>query len=122
MALTMQVHTQRVSATAEQMQNAARHYGQTFDETFGAWADSVGDAMREEIPKDTHETSESVTVEYRSRGPLKVARIGPTNTDSRGRPIGFYINYGAAGRPPVDFIGSTRLRAEDVDFDVGSVL
>jgi hypothetical protein len=78
------------------------------EEAFGAWADETADIMRDEVPKDTWEMHDSITVER--HGPL-TARIGPTNVDDAGRPIGFFVNYGAGNRPPNDFIGRTADRA-----------
>lgn len=122
MALTIAVHTPRIRIAADGLREAARRYDQTFEESFVAWAESTADAMREEIPKDTHETSESVTVKYGSRGNRRTAAIGPTNRDAKGKPVGFFLNYGAAGRTPANFIGATDERARDIDFEIGFVL
>ena len=122
MGLSVQVHTQGLHAVADKLRDAATQSNRTIGDAFDDWAERVADVMREEIPKDTGETADSVTVQPRSRGGQHRARIGPTNVDERGRPVGFYLNYGAAGRPPDDFIGRTAARVLDDPFDGSGVL
>jgi hypothetical protein len=92
----------------------------TLAEAFGGWVDEVADIMVDEIPVDQGDMRDSVTVE---RDGLE-ATIGPTNTDDRGRPIGFFVNYGAGNRPPNDFIGRTAALAAEAAgaFSVADVL
>jgi hypothetical protein len=111
----------QVVAQADRLRDSAANAEKTLEHQFVRWVEDVADVMRDEIPKDTHETADSVTTDY---GEGLSATIGPTNTDERGRPVGFFINYGAGGRSPDDFIGRTATRApQSLDqLDVREVL
>jgi hypothetical protein len=89
-------------------------------EAFGAWVDEAADIMADEVPVDQGTMKDSITVE---RDGL-TATIGPTNVDDKGRPIGFFVNYGAGRRSPNDFIGRTAARASEAAgaFSVADVL
>lgn len=113
-----------VSEVVEQaaaLRTAAVFADESLREVFDRWVDRTADAMREEIPRDSNETAESVTVED---GDGLVATIGPTNVDDKGRPVGFFINFGTGRQSPDDFIGRTAARAPGLldDFDVSAVL
>lgn len=92
-----------------------------FTETFDQWVEEAEAIMRDEVPKDTWDTHDSITVERNSK---TSATIGPTNRDAQGRPVGFFINYGTASQPPDDFIGRTAERAQEAAgaFTVADVL
>lgn len=109
-----------VVAFAGYLQSAAGEVDGTLAEAFDGWVDEVADIMRDEVPKDTWELHDSITVE---RDGL-TATIGPTNVDDKGRPIGFFVNYGAGNRPPNDFIGRTAALAGEAAgaFSVEDVL
>jgi hypothetical protein len=83
--------------------------------------EAVADRMRREIPELSGETRRSVTVE---RSDELTATIGPTNRDEKGRPVGFFINYGTGRQAPDDFIGRTAAEARKAasTFEVGDVL
>lgn len=109
-----------VAEAADRLRAAASQTGSALSDQFDMWAESVADIMHEEIPEDSGDTRESVTIER--HGPL-TATIGPTNTDDAGRPIGFFINYGAGAKDPNDFIGRTAEQASDaVDINLDGVL
>lgn len=79
--------------------------------------DLMGDAlrdtaakMRSEVPKDTSETHDSITVDVDDDG--MGGSVGPTNVDEKGRPVGFFIAHGAGGRAPNPFDLRTALWAE----------
>ncbi len=93
----------------------------TLAEAFDGWVDEVADIMADEVPVDQGTMKDSITVE--KHGPL-TATIGPTNTDDQGRPIGFFVNYGAGNRGPDDFIGRTAALAGEAAaaFSVADVL
>lgn len=103
-------------ATAENVEEA----GGTLAEAFSEWVDETADIMRDEVPVDQGEMRGSITVEMDGLS----ATIGPTNTDERGRPIGFFVNYGAGNRAPNDFIGRTAERAREAAgaFSVADIL
>jgi hypothetical protein len=94
---------------ADRLAHVAEAYDTTVGETFDAWVDSTADIMRAEIPVDQGDMRDSVTVERDGM----VATIGPTNTDDKGRPIGFFVNYGAGNRAPNDFVGRTADQARE---------
>lgn len=106
---------------ADHFRDSAATADQSLEHQFVRWVEDVADVMRDEIPTDTHETANSVTTEY---GDGLTATIGPTNTDDKGRPVGFFINYGTAAQGPDDFIGRTAARAgQSLDeLDVSEVL
>lgn len=106
---------------ADDLRTKAGQTDEALRPTFDRWAEDVADVMRDEIPKETEETANSVTVEA---GQGLSATVGPTNTDERGRPVGFFINYGTGAQAPDDFIGRTAARAPQAlgDFDVREVL
>lgn len=110
-----------VVEAAERLRESATNADKTLEHQFVRWVEGVADVMRDEIPKDTQETADSVTTDY---GDGLTATIGPTNTDERGRPVGFFVNYGTGRQAPDDFIGRTASRAPDElgDFDVSEVL
>lgn len=110
-----------VVAQADRLRDSAANAERALEHQFVRWVEDVADVMRDEIPKETHETANSVTTDY---GDGLVATIGPTNVDDKGRPVGFFINYGAGGRSPDDFIGRTAARApQSLDqLDVREVL
>ena len=71
--------------------------------------DNAADRMRSEIPlgigsHGQHER-ESVTVELDSDG--LGGSVGPTETDPKGKPTGFFLQYGHGSVAPNDFIGRT---------------
>lgn len=100
---------------------AADAYGQSARESFTAWVETTTEAMREEVPKESWETHDSIEAQH--HGPME-ATIGPTNRDDAGRPVAFFINYGRGGQPPDDFIGRTTARSQAAidDFDISGVL
>ena len=106
---------------ADQLRAAATEADKSLRQTFDRWADDVADVMRGEIPVESGETRDSVTV---NEGDGLSATIGPTNTDERGRPVAFFLNYGTGSQAPDDFIGRTASRARSMldDFDVRDVL
>lgn len=109
-----------VVSMADQLRDIGANADAKLAGQFDAWVDATVDAMRDEVPKDEWDMHDSITVE---RDGL-TATIGPTNTDDRGRPIAFFVNYGAGSRAPNDFIGRTAARAAETaaDFDVADVL
>lgn len=119
MAVAFQVS--EVVEAAERLREAADKTDMALGDTFRTWAKSAEKFMRDEVPKDTWETHDSITVEY-DEG--LTATIGPTNRDEKGRPVAFFINYGTKAQPPNDFIGRTTRRARKAlqDFDVADVL
>lgn len=113
-----------VSAVVEQadrLRAAAERTDESLRSTFDAWTAKTATVMVDEIPRDSGETAESVTVED---GDGLSATIGPTNRDDKGRPVGFFINFGTGRQGPDDFIGRTAARAPGLldDFDVTAVL
>ena len=93
----------------ERLRDASDNIEATTGEWLEGWADAVADQMREEVPVDEGDMKDSITVEMEGLS----ATIGPTNTDDQGRPIGFFVNYGAGNRSPNDFIGRTAAFARD---------
>lgn len=73
-------------------------------------AEDVAAHMADEVPVDSGETRDSITVEFGDDG--MSASIGPTNTDEGGRPVGFFIEHGAGNRAPDPFVLRTSLWAE----------
>ena len=68
----------------------------------------LGDAwtkMRAEVPVDEGETRDHVTVEVDDDG--FGGSVGPTNRDAKGRPIGFFIEYGTSDTAPDPFVKRT---------------
>lgn len=68
--------------------------------------------MRAEVPVETGETRDSITVEIDDDG--MGASIGPTNRGDKGEPIGFFIEFGAGNRSPDPFVLRTSTWAERV--------
>ena len=106
MAVAFQVS--EVVAMADHLKEAAQVAPDRLQPSFAEWVDETYDIMQDEMPELTGELKESTTVEW--DGPLS-ATIGPTNTDDAGRPIGFFVNYGAGNRDPDDFIDRTAMRS-----------
>ena len=106
---------------AERLRESAANVETSLEHQFVRWVESVAETMVDEIPRDSGDTGDSVTINY---GDGLTATIGPTNRDDAGRPIGFFLNYGAGGRSPDDFIGRTAARTEETlgGFDVSEVL
>lgn len=121
MTVKIAFRVNEVVEAGDRLRAAADAYDQTLAEMFAGWVETVAEAMREEIPKDTWETADSVEVRF--DGPTS-ATVGPTNRDGKGRPVGFFINYGTGRQPPDDFIGRTATRARDAldNLNVGAVL
>jgi len=65
-------------------------------------ADDVYDEQFRRVPVDSGDTRDSITVLYADQG--RTASIGPTNRDDSGKPVGFFIEYGARGIEPVPFV------------------
>lgn len=121
MAATVSVNTSELQALAGRMSDAAAAADDRLEPTFRRWAQSVWTVMREEVPVNTEETRNSITVEW---GDGLSATVGPTNRDKKGRPVGRFINYGTRRQAPNDFVGRTAVRArQDLDLlDVADVL
>lgn len=106
----------------EALRSAAAAAEEELEPSFRRWVEATRDVMHHEIPVDQGETRRSLTVQY---GDGLSATIGPTNRDKRGRPVGFFINYGTGRQQPDDFIGRTARRAPALIgrlFDVSDVL
>lgn len=54
------------------------------------------------VPVDSGETRDSIRIKYRDEG--LSASIGPTNRDSKGAPVGFFIEFGRGGQEPHPFV------------------
>ena len=110
------IDTSELSAAAANMIEAAAKVEVGGDE-FAAWAEETAEIMREEVPVDTEQTKDSITVRRTSKG----WKIGPTNRDKKGRPIGVFIYYGTRGNPGNKFLDRTadkaRENAPSVDVD-----
>lgn len=63
--------------------------------------DAIHDRMRDEVPVDSGETRDSITVVYSDGG--RSVSVGPTNVDGAGRPVAHFIVHGARGIPPNPF-------------------
>ena len=105
-----------VVEVGDRLRFAADNADATLSDAFDDWTEQVRDVMVDEMPVDEGTMRESTTIEKHG---LLEATIGPTNTDDRGRPIGFFVNYGAGNRAPNDFIGRTAATAGDMTPDVG---
>lgn len=68
-------------------------------------APNVQRRMRTEVPVDDGDTRDEITVDIDGDG--MGASIGPTNVDNRGRPVGFFIEYGTSDTPPNPFVRRT---------------
>ena len=104
-----------VVEVGDRLRFAANNAGATLSDAFDDWAEQVRDVMVDEMPEDEGTMKESTTIEKQG---LLEATIGPTNTDEAGRPIGFFVNYGAGNRDPNDFIGRTAATAGDMTPDI----
>lgn len=103
--------TQQLSAFSNRLLRLADEGVQTAVREFmGKALNDAADKMREEVPKDTRETHDSITVEMDGDG--MGGSVGPTNVDERGRPVGFFIAHGHGDVPPNPFDLRTRLWAE----------
>ena len=100
--------TKTLEEAGQALRDRAERTGAEIPELFSRWAEGVADIMREEVPKDSWETHDSITVT--NYGGL-LAKIGPTNRDDAGVPIAQYIEYGRPGvQDPDPFIHRTRNR------------
>lgn len=68
------------------------------------------DKMREEVPRDSDDTYDSIEAQYDADG-LGVS-VGPTNRDEKGRPVGYFIEHGTNDTTPDPFVLRTAMWAE----------
>lgn len=105
------IDTQQLDVFAGDLRRLADEGVQTEVRAFMRRAlDDVAAKMREEVPKDSGETHDSITVEVDDDG--MGGSVGPTNVDERGRPVGFFIAHGTSDTPPNPFDLRTALWAE----------
>lgn len=71
-------------------------------------SEDVRRRMRREVPIESGETRESITVDNDGLS----ASVGPTNRDRKGRPVGFFIEYGTGRQAPDPFVRRTAEWAE----------
>lgn len=113
---SVSVNTYQLAAAANSLLEAAARE-QIGADKFAQWAEQTADIMREEIPVDTGETRDSITVRSHGYG----WKIGPTNKDDELRPIGVFIYYGTRGNPGDKFLDRTADRtlayAPPIDVD-----
>lgn len=62
------------------------------------------------VPVLSKETRNSITVEVEEGG--MAASVGPTNRDKKGRPVGFFIEYGTAAQAPQPYVRPSAKWAE----------
>lgn len=101
---------------ANQLRSRADRTGANLNDLVQEWAEGVADIMREEVPKDSWETHDSITVTPFGKAG---ARIGPTNRDPNGVPVAQFIEYGRPGvQDPDPFLHRTAGRImEAVDLE-----
>lgn len=118
---TVRFSAMELEAAAGRFAEAADQADTTIGTTFRRFVDQVAEDMREEVPVDSGETRDSITVEH--QGGLN-ATVGPTNVDAQGRRVAAFIVYGTARQAPNDFLGRTAVRAREslTDFDLSDVL
>ena len=100
------VDTSQLSDAAASLIEAAARV-QVGDEKFEQWAEQTAQIMREEVPVDSGETRDSIMVRRTTDG----YKIGPTNRDDKGRPVGVFIYYGTRGNPGDKFLDRTAEQA-----------
>lgn len=102
----VRIDARSLHALAEHLDEASRQHLMD-SQHVAEWADVTAAIMAEEVPYDTGEMSESITVEMSGT----TATVGPTNRDDQGRPIAHFHQYGYRGKQPNDFLGRTARRA-----------
>lgn len=113
---SVKVRVDDLLKAAESLQERAARTGVTMPDLVQRWAEGVADIMREEVPKDSWETHDSITVTTFGKSG---ARIGPTNRDDAGVPVAQFIEYGRPGvQDPDPFLHRTAGRVmEAADFE-----
>ena len=79
----------------------------------GAVRDTAVEVQAEQIarvPVFEGETRDSIEIQYSDDG--LTASIGPTNVDEKGRPVGFFIEYGRTNQDPQPFVRPSAKHAD----------
>jgi|GEM_PF-6261528 len=113
---SVKVRAADLIAAAESLQQRADRTGAKMGDLLDRWAEGVADIMREEVPKDSWETHDSITVD---RVGQRSRRVGPTNRDPKGVPVAQFIEYGRPGvQDPDPFLHRTAGRVmEAAEFE-----
>jgi len=115
----VRITSRDVERVADELRARADRTGATVKDLVADWAEGVADIMREEVPKDSWETHDSITVTPFGKAG---ARIGPTNRDPNGVPVAQFIEYGRPGvQDPDPFLKRTAGRVMEA-FDAEDVL
>ena len=105
---SVSMDTSQLSEAAANLIDAAAR-AELSDDRFEEWAEATAEIMREEVPVDSGDTRDSIEVRRTTSG----VKIGPTNRDPQGRPIGVFIYYGTRGRAGDKFLDRTAERARE---------
>lgn len=106
---------------ADHLRDVADNAEDKLAEQFSEWVDEAYQIMWDEVPVDSGELQESITV-FRN-GPLS-AEIYPTKRVAGNHGLAFLIEHGVGKRPPNPFIARTAERAREAAaaFTIGDVL